>query len=141
MRARVSQTTLKRVTKLDAPLREELNRAAYVIAMYQGIDALNDSQRAQFTRAQQTILSWPSIIGVDEWEAIAVSSQQNLVDSSYEDRADRSPTVTTPEPDRQAEHQEAYRKYHEQTKLGSLDYVRHKEAQIKERTRKERIIR
>jgi hypothetical protein len=89
MRPRVSQTTLKRITKLDAPLREELNRAAYVIAMYQGIDTLNDSERAKFTRAQRTILSWPSLLSCEEWEALSVPSQQKLIDASHEDRADR----------------------------------------------------
>lgn len=103
MRPRVSQTTLNRIAKLDAPLREELNRAAYVIALYRGIDTVSADVRAKLTRAQRTILSWPALIGVDEWEAIAVPIQQRLVDASWEDRAERSklhpePVVTGPDP-------------------------------------------
>lgn len=103
MRPRVSQTTLKRITKLDAPLREELNRAAYVIALYQGVGTLNEIERAKLTRAQRTVLAWPAILSCDEWEAIAVPSQQELIDASYEDRAERSkahpePVVTGKDP-------------------------------------------
>lgn len=103
MRVRVSQTTLNRITKLDAPLRAERNRAAYVIAMYEGIDAVNDSEREQFTRAQRTILSWPPITACDAWGAIAAASQDALVDASYEDRVDRArrdpePAVIGPDP-------------------------------------------
>jgi hypothetical protein len=100
MRPRVTQATLKRITKLDAPLREQRNRAAYVIALYAGIDTVNDSEREQFTRAQRTVLGWPPILDCDAWDAIAVPSQQKLIDASYEDREDRAkvhpePVVTS----------------------------------------------
>lgn len=88
MRARVSQTTLNRLAKLDAPLRTERQRAAYVIALYGG--TVSETERQQFTRAQRTILSWPRIPTMDEWETSAIVLQNKLVADSYEDREDRS---------------------------------------------------
>ena len=87
--ARISQTTLKRLDRLDEPLRAERQRAAYVIALHTGHVA--DSDRESFTKAQRTILSWPRIPSTPDewadWERVASASQDRLVAASWEDRS------------------------------------------------------
>jgi hypothetical protein len=84
---RVSQTTLKRLDRLDAPLRESRHRAAFVYALAHGIESLSASAQSQLTRGQRTILSWPLIAtGTDAWEAQASTHQDVLMERSREDR-------------------------------------------------------
>jgi hypothetical protein len=83
MRVQVSQTTLKRLEKLDAPLRAEHNRGAFVLALHHGIPMPPGSA----TYAQRTVLSWPRIAAdLDAWERESSKSQDALIASSAEDR-------------------------------------------------------
>jgi predicted nuclease of restriction endonuclease-like RecB superfamily len=103
---------------------------------------LSDLRSAQSNSRRGGVMRVPAIMSVDAWEALASVQQDQLITDSYEDRVDRSNPVAIPEPDTsQRDHQEAYRKYNEQKKLGGLDYVRHREELIKQQTRKERIVR
>jgi hypothetical protein len=93
MGTRVTQATLKRIAKLDAPLQESRNRVAYGIALQNGTGAVVEMQRQQFTRAQRTILAWPRMLSCDEWEALASVHQDQLIASSHEDRGRPSPST------------------------------------------------
>jgi hypothetical protein len=92
VRARVSQSILKRIDKLDAPLREKRNIGEYALAMYHG----KPMPPGTATRAQRTVLNWPPILGWNEWEAIASVSQDALIAASAEDRDGK---VQEPEPE------------------------------------------
>lgn len=84
--SRVSQA-LKRLDRLDAPLRERRQRAAYVYALAQGVESLSACARSGLTRAQRTILSWPLIAkDLDGWQANAAAHQDALIEASHEDR-------------------------------------------------------
>ncbi len=94
---RVSSTVLKRLDRLDAPLRAERQRAAYVIALHTGYIA--EVERVNFTLAQRTVLSWPRILPADEFDRIASAAQDKLVAASWEDRSlPERPVVTGPDP-------------------------------------------
>lgn len=103
MRVHVSQTTLKRVEKLDAPLRAEHNRGAFVLALHHGIPM----PRGAATLAQMTVLSWPRVAtDMDAWEREASAQQDRLIADSAEDRSTRETTVVTtvkPDPHRECE--------------------------------------
>lgn len=85
---RISQATLRRLARLDAPLRAERQRAGYVIALHAGYVAPGGA--AQFTKAQRTILSWPHIPSspdeLAEWERRSAEQQDRLIAASHEDR-------------------------------------------------------
>lgn len=128
---RVSSATLKRLDRLDAPLRAERVRAAYVIALSGG--AVSDETRKQFTLAQRTVLSWPGILSCDEWDALASVQQDALIAGSAEDRA-RPEAVVTPAHDdaaAQREHERLYQEARKRAAEGGLEYVRAKERQLR----------
>lgn len=140
MALRVTQTTLKRLDKLDAPLRAERNRSAYVIALHGG--TVCDETRNQFSHAQRTVLSWPPITtDLDAWESMAAAQQDALTASSAEDRAKPADPAGAAVNDEieaarrhQAGHAEAFRAEKEQERSGGLDLVRAQEARVRRMT-------
>lgn len=88
MPLRVSRATLSRVDRLDGPIREAENRAAYVVAILGG--TVCDGQRQNFTKAQRTVLGFPPIArDHGSWEAEAGAQQERIMAAGREDRGER----------------------------------------------------
>lgn len=145
MRARVSQATLRRLQRLDAPLQAARLQAVYAVALAEGVDAVPVETRRTFTRGQRTVLSWPPIADADTWELLAVAAQERLISDAREDRepavsrlpAPSSPlprTLVGPELERetitQAEHERLYREYRRRALAGTADYLKAKREQV-----------
>jgi hypothetical protein len=133
---RVSQAVLRRLDKLDAPLREQRQRAAYIYALAHGIESLPPDTRARLTRAQRTILSWPHIAtDRDAWESEASAHQDKIIEWSSEDREKPEPVVTTVGPtNAQADHDIANRAMGEQRRQGGRPYLEAKEQEVRQVT-------
>ena len=78
--------------------------------------------------------AFPPILAHDEWEALAVVSQENLVFLTRE-FIEVEPLQPEPEPDtKQADHREAYRKHQEQIDAGASEYLKRKRQQVQRLT-------
>lgn len=140
--ARVSQTTLKRLDKLDAPLRERRQRSAFVYALVHGLDAVPATART-FTRAQRTVLDWPRIaVDGEEWEAQAMAHQAKLIEASAEDRAVPDAVVKpAPVPNNNADHNAANRAAAEVARQGGRPLLDEKERQVRQATQPRGVLR
>jgi len=129
MAFRVPQATWKRLEKLDAPLRAEHNRGAFMLALHHGIPMPPGTA----TRAQTTVLSWPPIAtDMDIWEKQATAGQDALVASSAEDRY--KPEAVVIEDDTRArnaaENERLYQESRKAAAEGGLSLVRANEQRV-----------
>lgn len=80
---------------------------------------------------------FPPIMAIDEWEAVAVASQNELANLTQElikiERAPSLPQLAQQE-NTQAEHERLYREHRKQVEAGPRDYLEHKRQQVLQAT-------
>ncbi|MEJ2031662.1 MAG: hypothetical protein P8Y63_01170 [Deltaproteobacteria bacterium] len=76
---------------------------------------------------------FPPIMGLDEWEALAVASQAELVFLTQE-HLEQPEAVAEPVVNTQAEHHRYNREEDRQRKESPRDYLKHKEEQVRRTT-------
>lgn len=75
--------------------------------------------------------AFPPIMGYDEWEAVAVVSQEALVSDTREDMYIVQPVEQPRQENTQADHERAYREYQKQVNAGAREYLEHKRQQVR----------
>lgn len=78
--------------------------------------------------------AFPLIMGIDEWEAEAVASQERLVFLTREFIDREQVQVEQPQENTQAEHERLYREHKKRVEAGSREYLEHKQQQVKRAT-------
>lgn len=100
----------------------------------------SDARDGRGVRRSGGVLLVPQILDPETWERLATAQQQELLEQSREDRT-AGVVLASGESEieasrkRQADHRDAVRQAMDQARLGGLDYVRHKEAQVRRLTR------
>lgn len=78
--------------------------------------------------------AFPPILPLDEWEVLAVASQEQLVFLTRE-HIDIEPVLPQPQQENtQADHERAYREYKKQVDAGPREYLEHKRQQVRRTT-------
>jgi hypothetical protein len=85
MRARVTQATLNDLQKLVGPVLERKVMGAYALARHERSDNLKPQVLASLTIGQRTVLRWPRMLSLDEFEAVAAPMQDALIEAGRED--------------------------------------------------------
>lgn len=90
-------------------------------------------EQAHSTRRPRA--AFPPIMGLDEWEALAVASQEQLVFLTREHMDPVSePSQEQTAAERQAEHHAANREQAERYRAGAREYLEHQRQRVKRTT-------
>lgn len=79
MALRVSANLARRLDAVDRVTRRSDLDQRYQLATVLGRQILTKQEMCELTVWQRTVLSWTGVLTIDEWEALALDTQEQLV--------------------------------------------------------------